>query len=252
MDEKVRVKQKRYFGIGCIAIIVSLVVCFLKMSESVKLLLSNAILIIGELFLLYACTRTSILDRSRLAKSIKRYSRRNTPFTIIDDYNECKTADIYDKVMHINHVYMTEFYSFNKNNKVYEKKIKKRDKRVLAKRRVYLQYCLDMENGLDEYLKQLVTVIFLKFLLDSNRYFQAYSIVVVIISALVYAIYYFYIRGLKQNNLAYLHDYEIRKIDKLMEDIDIPQTDAGWRKYKNIHYRHAGIDYNAGKDIEFK
>ena len=54
-----------------------------------------------------------------------------------------------------------------------------------------------------------------------------------IVTIVTYLVYFLFIKGLKRpNDIYYLSEYEIKKIDKFMEDVDTPKTNKNWAEKK--------------------
>lgn len=95
-------------------------------------------------------------------------------------------------------------------------------------RRQFLVHKKAKTQILDEFAKQLIIVAFIKFLYDNTSVHFADDknnalLISFVLAVITYGVYFFYIRGKKRPDEKYhLLEYEIKKIDSLITNVDTP------------------------------
>ena len=230
-------------------------------SESILYFVGIILLLIsGSTSLVVAAALDSFISRVQFSEEEKRY-KQTTPFYEIDEYNKYISASFADKIMNINHIYDKKCFSDHpkmdeqsnqkaENNKQRKQSSLKKEQNTtstinkgqnprikhidnslmqsLGLRRQYLVHRKTKTQLFDEFTKQLIVVAFIKFVYDNtalqfsddkkNALLISFTIAVI-----TYGAYYFFIRGKKRPNEEYhLLEYEIKKIDSLIMDVDTP------------------------------
>lgn len=202
-------KSRLLISVGCIALIVSVLPPILE-----NPILSFFLVLMGAILILVTLFAKPLIIRKNHMSYRKQYAQ-NSIFSDIDNNNRDSNSSYAEKVMFINKFYKNHATNINDLSFCNQ----------LGERVLFLTENLRDIQAADEFLKGLILVVLLQFIIKSPIATSSNNVLIVFISIATYSVYYLVIvMSNKLNVVNELNSYEINMINSLLKDLDVCPT----------------------------